>query len=48
MLSHAGLELVLDDWSPPFPGPYLYYASRRHMPGPLRALVDFLKHDNRA
>jgi DNA-binding transcriptional LysR family regulator len=42
------LELVLDDWSPPFPGPYLYYASRRHMPGPLRAFVDFLKRENRS
>jgi DNA-binding transcriptional LysR family regulator len=42
------LELVLDDWSPPFPGPYLYYASRRHMPGPLRAFVDFLKRERRS
>jgi DNA-binding transcriptional LysR family regulator len=42
------LELVLDDWSQPFPGPYLYYASRRHMPGPLRAFVDFLKRENRS
>jgi DNA-binding transcriptional LysR family regulator len=42
------LELVLDDWSPPFPGPYLYYASRRHMPGPLRAFVDFLKGEKRS
>ncbi|MDR6624767.1 LysR substrate-binding domain-containing protein [Caulobacter segnis] len=37
------LETVLDDWMPPFSGPYLYYASRRHMPAPLRAFVDFLK-----
>lgn len=37
------LETVLDDWSPPFPGPFLYYPSRRHMPAPLRAFVDFLQ-----
>ena len=47
-LADGRLELVLDDWSPPFPGPYLYYASRRHMPGPLRAFVDFLKRENRS
>lgn len=37
------LQTVLDDWSPPFPGPNLYYPSRRHMPAPLRAFVDFLQ-----
>lgn len=26
------LEVVLDDWCPPFPGPFLYYPSRRHPP----------------
>jgi DNA-binding transcriptional LysR family regulator len=42
-LASGGLESVLDDWLPPFSGPFLYYHSRRHMPGPLRAFVDFLK-----
>src|SRR3569832_866566 len=34
---------VLEDWSPSYPGFYLYYPSRRHMPSALRALVDFAK-----
>ncbi|AUX76511.1 MULTISPECIES: LysR family transcriptional regulator [Sinorhizobium] len=34
---------ILEDWVTSFPGPYLYYAGRRHLPAPLRAFVDFLK-----
>ncbi|MBP0443786.1 LysR family transcriptional regulator [Roseomonas sp. SSH11] len=34
---------VLEEWLPPFEGPFLYYPSRRHMPAALRAFVDFLK-----
>ena len=41
-------ELVelLADWCPPFPGPYLYYPSRRLVPAPLRAFIDFIKARN--
>jgi DNA-binding transcriptional LysR family regulator len=35
---------ILEDWMPDFPGPYLYYAGRKHMPPPLRAFIDFLKN----
>ena len=47
-LTSGALESVLDDWLPPFSGPFLYYHSRRHMPGPLRAFVDFLKRRPKA
>jgi DNA-binding transcriptional LysR family regulator len=42
-LASGQLVAILDDWASEFSGPYLYYASRRHMPAPLRAFVDFLK-----
>jgi DNA-binding transcriptional LysR family regulator len=47
-LASGQLESVLGDWLPPFSGPFLYYHSRRHMPGPLRAFVDFLKRQPRS
>jgi DNA-binding transcriptional LysR family regulator len=37
------LERVLEDWCPYWPGLYLYYPSRRQLPGALRAFVDFVK-----
>jgi DNA-binding transcriptional LysR family regulator len=37
------LEPVLADWWQPFPGPFLYYPGRRHLPAPLRAFVDFVR-----
>ncbi|MCS3409711.1 LysR substrate-binding domain-containing protein [Serratia sp. AKBS12] len=34
---------LLDDWTPPFPGFYLYYPANRQMPRPLRAFIDFAR-----
>lgn len=37
------LEQVLDDWSQPYPGAFLYHPSRRQVPPPLQALIAYLK-----
>jgi len=42
-LAAGELEPVLEDWWQSFPGPFLYYAGRRHLPAPLRAFIDFVK-----
>lgn len=44
-VASGDLDLILDDWSEQMPGPFLYYASRHHMPEPLRAFVNFIKSD---
>ncbi|MGO4279116.1 LysR family transcriptional regulator [Cupriavidus sp. RAF20_2] len=42
-LAAGQLVTVLEDWTPPFSGFYLYYPSRALMPPKLRVFVDFLK-----
>ncbi|MEA3177325.1 MAG: hypothetical protein QOI59_848 [Gammaproteobacteria bacterium] len=36
------LEKVLEDWFAPFPGPFLYYPSRRQAPPALAAFINFV------
>lgn len=43
----GALEPLLSRWWLRFPGPFLYYPSRRHMPAALRAFVDFLRARSR-
>jgi DNA-binding transcriptional LysR family regulator len=38
----GALVSVLEDWCEPFPGPFLYYPSRRQVPPALRAFIDFV------
>lgn len=38
------LVSLLDDWTPPFPGFFLYHPGRRQMPPALRAFIDFFRH----
>ena len=42
-LKSGRLVEVLGDWSDAFPGPFLYYPSRRHPPSALRAFIDFVQ-----
>lgn len=40
------LRQVLAEWTPPYPGLSLYFASRRHMPSRLRALIELIRERN--
>ena len=43
LLSGERIVQVLKDWSPPFPGYFLYYPSRRNQPAALAALIETLR-----
>lgn len=42
-IARGALVRVLDEFSPPFPGYYMYYPQRRHASPALRALVDYMR-----
>ncbi|MDB5426133.1 MAG: LysR family transcriptional regulator, partial [Phenylobacterium sp.] len=41
-IAEGRLKRVLADWSPSFPGLFLYYSNRRHPQPALRAFIDCL------
>jgi DNA-binding transcriptional LysR family regulator len=41
-IKSGALVSVLDDWCAPFPGPFLYYPSRRQSPPALAAFITFV------
>jgi DNA-binding transcriptional LysR family regulator len=42
-LTDGRLIELLNDWSTPFPGLCLYYASNRHIPSALKAFIDIVR-----
>lgn len=45
-VAEGRLVRVLEDWCEPYPGPYLYYPSRRQMRPALRAFIDFFRYSD--
>jgi DNA-binding transcriptional LysR family regulator len=42
-ISEGKLVPLLEDWAPRMSGLFLYYPSRRQVPAPLRAFIDFMR-----
>lgn len=47
-IASGSLVTLLEDWTPPFPGQFLYYPSRRLVPPPLRAFIDIIREVEQA
>ena len=47
LVDRGALVQVLADWTPAFPGAYLYFPSRRNPAPPLRAFVDYVREAGR-
>ncbi|MDP3196050.1 LysR family transcriptional regulator [Tabrizicola sp.] len=47
LVAAGRLMQVLADWTPAFPGAYLYFPSRRNPASPLRAFVDYVRETGR-
>lgn len=43
LVQQRRLVRVLEGWCPAYPGFFLYYPSRRHLPSVLKAFVDFIR-----
>lgn len=46
-IASGALTLLLDDWSPSFPGYYMYFPSRRQTLPAFRVVIDALRHVER-
>lgn len=47
-LARGDLVATLEEFSTPFPGLYLYYPQRRHIPPALTSLIEHLLHSRRS
>jgi DNA-binding transcriptional LysR family regulator len=45
-LAHGGLIRVMEDWTPPFPGYFLYYPHRKQQPAALTAVIETFRYSS--
>ncbi len=42
-IAEGRLVPLLEDWAPSYAGYHIFYPSRRQMPAPLKAFIDFMR-----